>query len=309
MVWCSSKTGQEQHSRIAFTYACRVDFQVFHDDDGQKYRVIDTPGLCDTITSDQEVLLKIADGIQPYKSVHAVLFAVRGRLTAERANVYKLVRDFILGKGMDGVASIVRTGFDRCTDPEACHEDTKAIQSCAAWKDIVEGELPVVHTSCPPMAASEKWQEVRQNSRRAILAHLKVRERSVVEVHSHDKIVERVKGMVTVEEELRLLAEKHERMRLEEEKLRREVEETRRKADAEKERLAAVQRARAQIAAAGPSIPCSSCASPLASKHGSNTTIHASINFGERGVELQCSCGAVARPTNQQLAPFGLSFS
>jgi GTP-binding protein EngB required for normal cell division len=139
------------------------------EENGIKYRVIDTIGVGDTKLSEEQVLDKIAEVAYVAKEgINRILFVIGGRFTNEEADTYdKLVKEFKLDENIGNYITIVRTKYPKFNDKLACEKDRVSLRDENLKLKKILSSAKIIYVDNDP-----KSDDLRDQSRVKLLKHL-----------------------------------------------------------------------------------------------------------------------------------------
>jgi septin family protein len=135
-----------------------------------EYRVVDIVGFRDIDLTKKEVICeKIAEVIYLLpEGISQVLFVIDGKLSAEEANTYNLLKDFIFNSGIADYITIVRTKFSNFKNNDECKKDKKDL--CDENESIAALCKSIVYVDNPPIDIfvhdEDDYETIRINERR-----------------------------------------------------------------------------------------------------------------------------------------------
>jgi len=198
---------------------------------------IDTRGLNDTKSTNQEILKKIADGFALSTSgINQVLWVISGKVTPQQQALFGLLT-VMFDKSILKYVTIVRTNFSGFRNVEKCNQDIELLKAeSKEMKQIIESCNDVIHVNhmnqdADPQLSGRKESQIR--------LHLSIKKWNAVYNPDLKVVYDRVNNYKTKEqlmqEEIKRQDEVKQRLRKEQEETARRLEEER-KAKVEQER-------------------------------------------------------------------------
>ena len=184
-------------------------------EDGTKYRVVDTIGLCDTKRSDEEVMLKLARTCNYLRGgLSQILFATSGRMTKEELYAFRVIQQVLFNEDVCKFVTIVRTKTSFFQNDAKCKRDIElAMAESDEIRAMYEKVDKVIHVNNPGPDDRPDWPDIRDKTRLLILARL-ARCTRLYNPDSLQHIQERVKDHVEKEKKLeQQLAELNAKMK------------------------------------------------------------------------------------------------
>ncbi|MDR1670875.1 MAG: 50S ribosome-binding GTPase [Spiroplasmataceae bacterium] len=148
-----------------------------------EYTIIDTPGICDTGSQEdeREAYRQIVSAIYDHKEegLSQVLFVTNGRFTEEEKKSYDLLNKAFFNEDITKFTTILRTNFPKFNDPEACAADIRKMAdgNDELAKMVRDCNGRVIHVENYP-----DDEVKRKQSRKKLLGHLK----NCKEIYNHE---------------------------------------------------------------------------------------------------------------------------
>jgi len=169
----------------------KVQIEEF-EEEGIKYRIIDTVGIGDTKMTLDQVLRKLAlMGYAVKDGLSQILFITDGRMANEAKSTYDLLEKVVFDDNIADYTTIIRTNFAEFWNEKNCkEEEKKMIKRSGEFKDLIERCNRIIYVDNPPVNISIKSAEdigknkkyegledlnkkKREVSRKILLDHLK----------------------------------------------------------------------------------------------------------------------------------------
>jgi predicted GTPase len=95
------------------------------EENGNKYRIIDTVGISDTGKSSQEVSKKMLEACQKTKNITQIFFVFKGKFTETEREVYNSLKS--INNDITKYITIIRTNYVGFENEEKCEKDKKLL--------------------------------------------------------------------------------------------------------------------------------------------------------------------------------------
>jgi hypothetical protein len=149
------------------------------EENGIRYRIIDTIGIGDTKLSEKDVLYKISEAAYKVRDgLNQILFITSDRFTKEEIEAYNLLRTVIFDREIVKFTTIVRTKFSGFRNYNKCQEDiSKMLQENSELTELISGCKKVIHVNNIPKDVDDETMtqlsgEYRGKSRNIMMIHL-----------------------------------------------------------------------------------------------------------------------------------------
>jgi tRNA U34 5-carboxymethylaminomethyl modifying GTPase MnmE/TrmE len=141
------------------------------EENGNKYRIIDTVGINDTGNSSEEVSKKILEACQEAKNITQIFFIFKGKFTETEREVYNSLKS--INNDITKYITIIRTNYVGFENEEKCEKDKKLLNENPQIATIINSCNKVIYVDNPPLSRSATTnKEIREKSRQKLLNHL-----------------------------------------------------------------------------------------------------------------------------------------
>lgn len=150
------------------------------EEDGVKYRVVDTVGIGDTNMTLDKVLRKLAlMGYSVKDGVSQIFFVTDGKLVEESKSTYELLKKVVFDENVTQYTTVIRTNFSGFKNEKSCRkEENEMIRNSESLKGLIEECNKIIYVDNPPVDVDDEGEvnlrrKRREDSRKTLLEHLK----------------------------------------------------------------------------------------------------------------------------------------
>ncbi|CAG8536718.1 1510_t:CDS:1, partial [Scutellospora calospora] len=154
-----------------------IQSEIF-EENGIKYQIIDTIGLCDTAMSKEKAISELAETCQMLKGGLYEIFLVTGdRFTEEERQMYDTLKVTIFDHKFVHYTTIIRTKFPNFINEEDCKKEEENLnRTNPEFSRIIKECKNIIFIDNPPLTgfpnAVNANREVREYSRKKIIESL-----------------------------------------------------------------------------------------------------------------------------------------
>ncbi|CAG8581264.1 7733_t:CDS:2 [Dentiscutata erythropus] len=148
---------------------------VFFEENGVKYQVIDTIGLCDTMMTKERAMSELAETCRMLEGgLYRILLVTGDRFTEEEKDMYYTMKETIFDHKFTHYTTIIRTKFPCFLNEEDCKKEEENLDKTnPGFSKIIKECKDIVFVDNPPLIGLSKSieanKEVRKYSRKKII--------------------------------------------------------------------------------------------------------------------------------------------